>query len=152
MTLTGERVRYLLPPELHIDAFNLAHEAAMAGHMGMEATLARVATHFWWPTIKRDVMLMVKTCPDCVQKITKERVKDGIHVPSRQGYPQQVLFIDLVGPLPKTPELDVPGRLQPPRRPLPHCRQEDPQRRQHPDEQAHRHLWLPPADLFRQWT
>ncbi len=38
-----------------------------------------------------------------VQKITKERLKAGIQVPSHQGYPQQVLFIDLVGLLPETP-------------------------------------------------
>ena len=41
---------------------------------------------------------MVQTCPDCVQKITKVRLKARI-----QGYPKQVLFIDLVGPLPETP-------------------------------------------------
>ncbi len=30
-------------------------------------------------------------------------MKAGVHVPSHQGYPQQVLFIDLVEPLPETP-------------------------------------------------
>ena len=75
----------------------------MAGHNGMEATIARITMHFWWPTVHRYVRLMVQTCPECVQKITKEWLKAGIHVPSRQGYPQQVLFIDLVGPLPEMP-------------------------------------------------
>ena len=35
--------------------------------------------------------------------VLKERLKAEIHVPSHQGYPQQVLFIDLVGLLPETP-------------------------------------------------
>jgi transposase InsO family protein/dUTPase len=102
-TLSGERTRYLLPPSLQREAFFLAHGAPLAGHNGMNATVARMAAYFWWPTLQRDVQLMVQTCPDCVQKITKERLKAGIHVPSRQGYPQQVLFVDLVGPLPETP-------------------------------------------------
>jgi hypothetical protein len=69
----------------------------------MKATIARVTMYFWWPTVQCNVCLMVQNCPDCVQKITKERLKAGIHVPSQQGYPQQILFIDLVGPLPETP-------------------------------------------------
>ncbi len=79
-TLNGERTRYLLPSSLQRKAFFLAHGAPLASHNGMEATVARMATNFWWPTIQRDVQLMVQTCPNCVQKITKERLKAGIHV------------------------------------------------------------------------
>ena len=61
-TLTGERTCYLLPSVLHQDAYFLAHGAPMAGHHGMEATIARVTMHFWWPTVHSDVHLMVQTC------------------------------------------------------------------------------------------
>ncbi len=52
MTLTGEWTRYLLPPDLHREAFFLAHGAPLTGHNGMEATVARVMMHFWWPTVQ----------------------------------------------------------------------------------------------------
>jgi hypothetical protein len=107
--LTGEWTRYLLPLSLQREAFFLAHSAPLAVHNGMEATVARVATFFLWPTVQRDIRLMVQNCPDCVQKITKERLKAGIHVPSRQGYPQQVLFIHLVGPGRKPVYPDLQG-------------------------------------------
>jgi hypothetical protein len=78
--LTVERTCYLLPPNLQREPFP---SAPLAGHNGMEATIAHVTMYFWWPTVQQDIRLMVQTCPDCVQKITKERLKAGVHVLSR---------------------------------------------------------------------
>ena len=58
-------------PETWNPSWKREMAATIAGHTGMEATLARITMHFWWPTVQRDVRLMVKTCPECVQKITK---------------------------------------------------------------------------------
>ncbi len=63
-TLTNKWIQLMLPPELHRDAFRLTHGPAMAVHFGMDANLARVLTHFWLPTMHRDVQQMVQTCPE----------------------------------------------------------------------------------------
>ncbi len=90
---------YLLPLRQQREGFLLAYGAPLAGHNGMEATVACVATYFWWPTVQRDVRLMVQNCPDCVQKITKERLKRPVSMfhPAK-GTPSRSCTLTWLGP------------------------------------------------------
>ena len=45
---------------------------------------------------------MVKNCETCLQKIQKTDLKDIVHKPHKYGYPGEVHFLDLVGPIPET--------------------------------------------------
>ena len=46
---------------------------------------------------------MVKNYETFLQKIQKADLKDTVHKLHKYGYPGKVLFLDLVGPMPKTP-------------------------------------------------
>ena len=54
--------------------------------------------------MKTEVANRVKLCPDCIAKETKPKLKDTKHIGRKAGFPLEVLFIDLVGPLPSTHE------------------------------------------------
>ena len=43
----------------------LAHNIPTSGHMGQTKTIARLACHFYWPGITKDVQEYVQTCPVC---------------------------------------------------------------------------------------
>ena len=43
----------------------LAHNIPTSGHMGQTKTIARLACHFYWPGLTKDVQEYVQTCPVC---------------------------------------------------------------------------------------
>ena len=43
--------------EYRIEVLHLAHEAPMAGHLGINKTYQRIIQHFYWPGLKKDVKL-----------------------------------------------------------------------------------------------
>ena len=101
-TFMGKRHRVLIPEKLRGAVFKMTHQHRSAGHFGITATIARTTKQFWYPGLATDVRLRVGVCHDCLAKVTKEKLKAGVHVPQINGYPGQTLFIDLVGPLPET--------------------------------------------------
>ena len=64
--------------------------------------MARVKRNFTYPGLTTDVMARIKACHVCLAKITKEKIKAGIHVPQQNGYPLQSVYVDLVGPFKPT--------------------------------------------------
>ena len=94
--------KIVLPESLHGRAFFLTHQHATAGHFGQRATLARQRRNFYYPGQAADIENRVKLCETCIQKNPRLHLKDVQHQPHRWGYPLEMLFVDLVGPLPKS--------------------------------------------------
>ena len=94
----------VVPTIYRREVMSLAHEHPMAGHLGVNKTYERINTHFWWPTLKRDVSEFCKSCPVCQivgkpnQKIPRAPLQP---IPAFQE-PFSRIIIDCVGPLPKT--------------------------------------------------
>ena len=42
-----------------------AHSSWVAGHTGVDKTLSRVQSNFWWPGVTADVERFVKDCTRC---------------------------------------------------------------------------------------
>lgn len=82
----------------------LAHENDLSGHFGVRKTFQKVAEHFFWPGMRRDIKKHVLSCEVCQlvgkpnQKIPKAPL---IPIPS-VGEPFREVIIDVVGPLPRT--------------------------------------------------
>lgn len=55
----------VLPTLFRQDVLRLAHEAPMAGHLGIRKTQSRLMTHFYWPQLHRDVVKVCRTCHEC---------------------------------------------------------------------------------------
>ena len=98
----NEAWRIVLPREQGGLAFKWAHSHLSAGHFGVSATLKRAQKKFFYVGMTSDLQRRVEGCPTCIAKRTKINTKTGKHVPVATGYPGSEVWIDLVGPLPKS--------------------------------------------------
>ena len=101
----GEEVwRVVLPREKAGIAFEWAHKHPTAGHFGVTATNRRATSRFYYPGMTLDLKRMVRSCDRCIAKQTRIDTHAGVHRPVATGAIGQEVFIDLIGPLPVTPE------------------------------------------------
>ena len=54
--------RDILPENLRLTAFNLAHDRL---HLGIDKTIEAIAKDFYWPNLTKDVTHWVKSCDVC---------------------------------------------------------------------------------------
>ena len=94
----------VVPKKKQKDVLSIAHESALAGHLGVNKTYHRVLTHFYWPKLRKDVVEYCRSCHVCQvagkpnQKIPKAPL---IPIPAFSE-PFSRVIVDCVGPLPKT--------------------------------------------------
>ena len=53
----------LAPGSMHRKILEAAYSSWVAGHTGVEKTLSRVQSNFWWPGVTADVVRFVKGAP-----------------------------------------------------------------------------------------
>ena len=99
-----DRKRALVPPEMRPQVYHYVHQHPTAGHFGQNATAVKAAERFFWPGMVGDVHRFVAECADCLTKIRTVKLKNTVHHPTITGYPGERLHVDLVGPLPETPQ------------------------------------------------
>ena len=64
--VSGFVVRQLVVPQCkRIKIMQVAHDHAMSGHFGVEKTLSRISSSFYWPSIRQDVINYVSACDIC---------------------------------------------------------------------------------------
>ena len=61
----------VIPKKYRGEILSLAHEAAMAGHLGVNKTYLKILNHFYWPHLRRDVSEYCKSCHVC-QMVVKQ--------------------------------------------------------------------------------
>ncbi|TNC94059.1 MAG: hypothetical protein FD121_1631, partial [Gallionellaceae bacterium] len=93
------RVRILVPFDSRKTVIANAHD--QSGHYGRKKTLRLLHERFWWPQAERDVKLYVRMCDLC-QRSKKFGFKKAPMQLFEVGSPNQVVAIDLVGPLNRT--------------------------------------------------
>ena len=94
--------RMVMPNEVRDAVFYWSHQSHLAGHFGQTATVLRAQSRFYYPGMSQDLKRRVAACGDCLVKKGKVKLRDGPHNPQRAGYPNQKLYVDLIGPLPET--------------------------------------------------
>ncbi|KAG7674262.1 hypothetical protein KSW81_006082 [Nannochloris sp. 'desiccata'] len=80
------------------------HDAAIAGHLGRDKTIAAIGTTYTWPGMREDIARYVAECPTCQVVKSSNQVTPGLlsslDIPCRRW---EQIHIDLIGPLPATP-------------------------------------------------
>lgn len=61
--MEGERL--VVPVPMRERVLQLGHSVPLAGHLGQQKTLARIASRFHWPRLYMDVVDFCKSCPEC---------------------------------------------------------------------------------------
>jgi len=78
-------------------------DSLLAGHPGMDCTIASVAHSFYWPGLHADVSSFVRSCPTCATSKGSNHQRLGI--PQLSTIPVQPITswaLDLIGSLPTT--------------------------------------------------
>ena len=102
----GQRILVPNKAKIRDEVYKFSHVHPSAGHFGTHATCARAALKFYWPGMNADLKRKVKSCDTCLAKIQQVNLKNGEHKPRKHGFPGEVLYIDLVGPMPETDKGD----------------------------------------------
>ena len=92
------------PQKYQADLLSLAHEAPLAGHLGIAKTRDRLLEHFYRPGIEKSVKEFCKSCETC-QKVGKpnQTIPPAPLKPiPTTGEPFDRILMDCVGPLHKT--------------------------------------------------
>uniref|UniRef100_A0AAV2LLM9 Gypsy retrotransposon integrase-like protein 1 n=1 Tax=Knipowitschia caucasica TaxID=637954 RepID=A0AAV2LLM9_KNICA len=98
--LTRMKEPEVLPRKLQPDVLRQMHEGPVGGHFGVECTVARLQSRFYWYHMREDVALWCRTCTDCACRVKKTpRAAMGT---VRVGAPMERIALDIMGPLNET--------------------------------------------------
>ena len=94
--------------ELREEILREHHDPVDIGHPGQHRMMELLKRTYWWPGLKEDIKKYVQGCFKCQQNKVQHQKKTGelhpLEIP--QGLWQEI-SIDIIGPLPKSNEMDV---------------------------------------------
>ena len=77
------------------------YDNAMAGHLGMQKTLAKIRSRFYWVGQRKDVEEWCRHCTECDSRKSSPTPHGRMKV-AVTGVPFQQVAMDIIGPFPKT--------------------------------------------------
>ena len=102
------RVYVLNNKELKEEILREHHDLADIGHPGQHKMMELLKRMYWWPELKEDVKKYVQECFKCQQNKIQHQKKVGeLHPLEIPQGPWQEISIDIIGPLPKSNEMDA---------------------------------------------
>jgi len=98
---TEHGLQLIVPTSLRDELLQSFHSDPGGGHFGAEKTLSSLKRRFYWPGMKGDVRTHILACAPCA--ISKSATTSKAPLQSViAGYPNEIVAMDLVGPLPTT--------------------------------------------------
>ncbi|KAL6458845.1 hypothetical protein MHYP_G00323170 [Metynnis hypsauchen] len=92
----------VLPRALQQDVLKQMHDGPVGGHFGVDRTLARIRTRYYWYQMREDVTLWCHTCTSCAAKARPSKKPQAPMGTVRVGAPMERIAIDLMGPMNET--------------------------------------------------
>jgi len=84
------------------------HDLADMGHLGQHRMLEVIKRTYWWPGLKEGIKKYIQGCFKCRQNKVQHQKKAGeLHPLEIPEGPWQEISIDIMGPLPKSNEIDA---------------------------------------------
>jgi len=94
--------------ELRKEILREHHDPADIGHLGQHRMMELLKRTYRWPGMKEDVKKYVQGCFKCQQNKVQHQKKTGeLHSLEIPQGPWQEISIDIIGPLPKSNEMDA---------------------------------------------
>lgn len=95
--------KLMVPEELRKDVIYVAHDTPNSAHSGVARTLERIRRYFYWAGMVSDVKKYIMSCELCKTSKTPSTIlRPPMGQRTETERPFQRLFIDLIGPLPRT--------------------------------------------------
>ena len=98
----GKSARRVVPKKFREQVMKLCHDPSLAGHQGIERTVEKVKSMYYWRGISKDVSAYVNGCMECNQN--KKATVTARHpmLYYHAGAPMERVHLDFIGPLPRT--------------------------------------------------
>ena len=97
----GNKSKKFVTPRNMVElVLKLAHDNSLSGHFGIEKTCERIRRNFYWPNLKQDVEIHVKSCYACNRSKHLRRKYCAPLQEHTTGAPMEQIHIDIMGPLP----------------------------------------------------
>lgn len=93
----------VVPPDMVMEVLQDMHQGPGGGHFGIQKTREKVYLRFWWPDCSSDIMWFVAGCGVCGRFKDPQRHLRAELVPIVPARPNQIVGIDMMGPLTTTP-------------------------------------------------
>jgi hypothetical protein len=88
---------------LRRDCISAVHDPPFSGHLGVSKTVHQASRVFWWPTMNKDVLHYVQTCPHCQHNKTSTLPPAGLLQPlGVPGRRWEDVTMDFITGLPAT--------------------------------------------------
>lgn len=94
--------RLVVPKALIPLLFKYYHRSPTTAHLGIQKTWARIEPHFWTQNLKKDISDLVRSCNECQRSKQAPNTKVGQLASEIAPHSYYKLFIDFVGPLPRS--------------------------------------------------
>lgn len=98
----NKKTRVVLPKHLIPMVFKFYHESPVGGHLGCFRTLNKIRQTFIWKGMRKQVFELVKMCTTCMESKPANKIYGGEYVSDHSYRCMDKLYIDYVGPLPRT--------------------------------------------------
>lgn len=97
-----EDAQLVIPNHERLKILASYHDNPTAGHYGINRTIARTTSRYFWPGMRNQINKYVNNCTECQRYKASNKKPAGLlqTVPSGQRF--EVLAFDLFGPLPMT--------------------------------------------------
>ena len=94
----------VVPRGYHPEILNLALKTPMSGHLGINKTYHKILKYFFWSGLKSDISQHCKSCHTCQMVENPNQTIPNADLKPIPAFdePFSRIFIDCVGPLPKT--------------------------------------------------
>lgn len=99
--IDSEDAQLVVPKEYISEILFECHDSPVAGHYGLDKTLHRVSSKYYWATMRRDVTNHIKKCIQCQRFKPDNRKPAGFLQTPVLAQRFEVLSVDLFGPLPE---------------------------------------------------
>ena len=103
----NENKQFLLPKSITSKIIELVHGTSMGGHLGTKKCLGKITQRFFYPNLKDEVIKFIKCCDACQRNKITQPVRRAELKPLTSSYPNQIVTIDLAGPMPITSKKNV---------------------------------------------
>jgi hypothetical protein len=90
----ARRRRWVVPSSLRHMFLRYFHDGVFAGHLGTRKTFCKIASNFWWPSLRNEVFDYVPKCELCQRAKPAQDTRVGLH--SAEPSSRPMVF---VGPL-----------------------------------------------------
>ena len=98
----GASYQYVAPEEMRTEFYKQLHHAKMAGHQGVNRTLAALQLRFYWPNMRSDVTAWCRQCKVCGVAKSLPIIRRSPLQQRLAGGPFERVGIDLMGPFEMT--------------------------------------------------